>query len=601
MDVKGCELFYGAVDSSEWEKLEPDRLLRSTGGCVPANECVVRPLSSSSLSWSDSHFSEEPDRMFKSLEMDRSTVVSDSLDDCQRHHHSLSDMELRGGHASAVTSRTMPSLHTTDKSNDDDDDDYDDDDDIESMKNKFLSVWTNAKNGWILKTTTSFKHDSPIWMLGHRYVCTKSESSSKKKDRVMANKTPTSFDEFKLDFRSRIWLTYRTELPTLPGSHLKSDVGWGCMLRCGQMMLAQGLLVHMMHRDWQWQPGNDESEALHRLIIKYFGDTASPASPFSIQKLVAIGHESGRKAGDWYGPASIAFSLRTALEQHQSECPDSCLSSLAIYIARDGVVYVGDIEDECCGCSLEVDESNAANCIKQDKTRPHHPHPELPREQWTGDEPQLWLQNGHLDLEAGHMEQQSSLTQPAGLQHCAVCEKWRAVIVIIPMRLGGESVNAAYVPYLKTLLNMPQCIGIIGGKPKHSVYFIGWQDDKLIYLDPHCCQEFVDVHVPDFPLQTFHCHSPRKMSFSKMDPSCAIAFYCKTRSDLNKFLHEVHKIMLLPVKQHYAMFDIELGRQADMDLSHGQLTDIAVSCDSGRAVHSRHSRKTQHSDDFTLL
>ena len=49
---------------------------------------------------------------------------------------------------------------------------------------------------------------------------------------------------------------------------------------------------------------------LHRQIISYFGDTASPQSPFSIQKLISIGRESGRKAGDWYGPASIANSLR---------------------------------------------------------------------------------------------------------------------------------------------------------------------------------------------------------------------------------------------------------------------------------------------------
>ena len=82
----------------------------------------------------------------------------------------------------------------------------------------------------------------------HTYTALYAESNSKKKDK---NSASTSFDKFKLDFKSRIWFTYRTDLPALPDSRLKSDIGWGCMLRCGQMLLAQAFIVHFLHRGTQ--------------------------------------------------------------------------------------------------------------------------------------------------------------------------------------------------------------------------------------------------------------------------------------------------------------------------------------------------------------
>lgn len=63
---------------------------------------------------------------------------------------------------------------------------------------------------------------------------------------------PISFDqlvkisaganEFLASFSSLFWFSYRNRFPVLPNSTLSSDMGWGCMIRTGQMMLANAIL-----------------------------------------------------------------------------------------------------------------------------------------------------------------------------------------------------------------------------------------------------------------------------------------------------------------------------------------------------------------------
>ena len=60
---------------------------------------------------------------------------------------------------------------------------------------------------------------------------------------------------------------------------------------------------------------------------------------------------------------------------------------------------------------------------------------------------------------------------------------------ISSVRLGVNSMNAVYVPSLLKCFEYPQSLGIMGGKVRSSLYFVGYQDERLLYLDPHTVQD----------------------------------------------------------------------------------------------------------------
>lgn len=419
------------------------------------------------------------------------------------------------------------------------------------LKTKLLSAFTNVKNGWVVKSSASFKRGFPIWLLGCQYECRKPEETEQRNVSLATDKVKMSFDNFKLDFSSRIWMTYRKDFPKLDGSQLTSDIGWGCMLRSGQMLIAQALVVHFLGREWMWNK-EKKDDSLHRQIIRYFGDSLHRDSPFSLQTLVAIGRKSGRNPGDWYGPASISNVLRDALEQVEfSSHPQ--LNKLSIYVAMDGAIFVQDVLDLCY------------------KKKPHELN-EFTKKETRNDESEFESANER---------------------------NFRSVIILIPLRLGSESLNEIYVPCLKTILCNELCIGIIGGKPKHSMYFVGWQDERLILLDPHCCQDSIDVIQDDFPLETFHCQFPRKLPFNKMDPTCTIAFYCRTRLELDTFMREGPKCVMPPGHEDFPLFYLQNGSRAEFE-SDCRLVGTPSKAQSVRLYNITGKGSTTF-DDFTLL
>ncbi|XP_075946259.1 cysteine protease atg4da isoform X3 [Anarhichas minor] len=296
-------------------------------------------------------------------------------------------------------------------------------DEMDKLKAKLMSAWNNVKYGWTVKSKTSFNKISPVTVLGHSYLLN----------------SEGAVERFRSAFVSRIWLTYRREFPQLEGSTWTTDCGWGCMLRSGQMLLAQGLLVHLMPRDWAWPDvqqltevdfevfrprsparaggvpipsfgsprGSNtpeksltgdqvpkcsqrkrpecvrdrQAEPIHHKLVTWFVD--QPPAPFGLHQLVEIGNSSGKKAGDWYGPSIVAHILRKAVAK------TSVLHNLAVYVAQDCTVYKEDVV-HLCDLSLSQTPPDPSS------------------------------------------------------------QAWKSVIILVPVRLGGEALNPSYIECVKT-------------------------------------------------------------------------------------------------------------------------------------------------------
>ncbi|KAL7413724.1 peptidase family C54-domain-containing protein [Mrakia frigida] len=316
-------------------------------------------------------------------------------------------------------------------------------------------------------------------------------SNSRKKEEV---RWP---EEFFNDFHTSIWCTYRSQyapithlpphllvpspssydadglpLPSLVGDSIESmkrppiarplsgwawvkggggdekglttDSGWGCMLRTGQSLLANSLVRLHLGRDWR-RPSTPPSEstsstpkeiedyATYVRIISWFMDDPLPHAPFSVHRMALVGKQLGKEVGEWFGPSTAAGAIRTLTNGYPH-------AALSVALAADAVIFRSDVY--------------AASQPPSDASEGRKSKPSTKR--WGG----------------------------------------RAVLVLVGVRLGLDGVNPIYYESVKNLFTFPQSVGIAGGRPSSSYYFLGYQAESLFYLDPHHTRPAIVLKVP---------------------------------------------------------------------------------------------------------
>ncbi|KAJ4412027.1 Cysteine protease atg4 [Gnomoniopsis sp. IMI 355080] len=301
---------------------------------------------------------------------------------------------------------------------------------------------------------------------------------------------PAAFLE---DFESRIWMTYRSAFPPIarsadpnavtslsfamrlkaladPQGGFSSDSGWGCMIRSGQSLLANALVIRQLGRDWRRGAAVEQE----REILARFAD--DPRAPYSLHNFVRHGAVAcGKYPGEWFGPSATARCIQALANSNET--------SLRVYS--------------------------------------------------TGDLPDVY--------EDSFM----AVAKPDG-------ETFHPTLILVGTRLGIDKINQVYWEALTATLQMPQSVGIAGGRPSASHYFIGAQragDDHepgsfLFYLDPHNTRPALPFHddvtqYSDEDINSCHTRRLRRLHVREMDPSMLIGFLIKDEDDWDSWKDSV--------------------------------------------------------------
>jgi len=302
------------------------------------------------------------------------------------------------------------------------------------------------------------------WVLGEQYMLRS----------VAGEELSEGAKEMRERVGSLFRFTYRRGFVPIPGSSppTTTDAGWGCMLRTGQMMLAQAFRLH--YCQGIVEPGLPESildETAYR-IASWFCDR--PESPYSVHNIAMFGVCKGKPVGSWFGPTTTALVLQELVALHAP-----CLhhNSLRVCVAEHATLFKDQIR--------------------------------------------------------------------------AVDGEWRSLILLVPVMLGASTyANPVYMKSLLQCFHLPGFLGVVGGRPQSSLYFIGYVGDdrthKLLYLDPHVAVQPALLHAemggPIDGLASLREESAKMLDLSLLDPSLLLGFYCRTERDF-EMLAAVTKVM----------------------------------------------------------
>lgn len=407
-------------------------------------------------------------------------------------------------------------------------------------------------------------------------------------------------DAIALHLRSLFWMTYRKGFaPIVMQKGPSSDAGWGCMHRCGQMLLAEAMTRVHLGTDWLWTPGcRNES---YSLLRRMFQDQRS--SLYSIQNITTLGLAVDKPIGSWFGPNTVAQIIKKLSVYDQ-------VTNWYVHISVEDGIIIDEIKSRCrrISCSKRFPDAFSL---------PSTPPPEGVGSDWNleaikarfADDAELVdpLPQIHgpltRDLDEDFLEivLPPTFDLPSEEQRVESCSfssnlsaipapldeipenfvttsrdlvstpsvdspSWRPFLLFIPLRLGLHQPNPCYFGAIRAVLRLPQSVGILGGRPSHAVWIVGSvEHGDLICLDPHTTYSASEDELTPEDDLTHHCNNPILLALSQLDPSLVLGFVCTSEAEFDRLcLHFEHEVLGADVSQGHPLFELHRTRPSNL-------------------------------------
>lgn len=112
----------------------------------------------------------------------------------------------------------------------------------------------------------------------------------------------------------------------------------------------------------------------------------------------------------------------------------------------------------------------------------------------------------------------------------------RPQMLLLPLRLGAERFNRDYSVLIKTSLASPHSIGIIGGKTNRAFYIVGYQDESVLFLDPHILRPTNNSLDEIAGTREYHTRTVCELSIAQLDPTLLFGFLCTSPDDVRRLV-----------------------------------------------------------------